>query len=102
MRNNSSGRATSPKPKEVKNKPVSSTDLLMGLTAPSNGTKSPPDRAQGPPHGPVCATRAGYPLRATRAGYPLHRENRENGKKNSLSGKTQGIWKFCQNTGNFI
>ena len=43
------------------------------------------------------------------AGYPLHRENRENGLKNSLSGKhrefgnfakTQGIWKFCQNTGN--
>ena len=24
-------------------------------------------------------------------GYPLHRENRENGHKNSLSGKTQGI-----------
>ena len=34
--------------------------------------------------------------------YPLHRENRENGQKNSLSGKTQGIWKFCQNTGNFV
>ena len=33
------------------------------------------------------------------AGYPRHRENRENGPKNSLSGKTQGIWKFCQNTG---
>ena len=36
------------------------------------------------------------------AGYPRHREyreNRENGKKKSLSGKTQGIWKFCQNTG---
>ena len=32
-------------------------------------------------------------------GYPLHRENRENGKKKSLSGKSQGIWKFCQNTG---
>ena len=31
------------------------------------------------------------------AGYPLHRENRENDKKKS--GKTQGIWKFCQNTG---
>ena len=31
-------------------------------------------------------------------GYPLHRENRENGQKKSLSGKTQGIWKFCQNT----
>ena len=25
-------------------------------------------------------------------------ENRENGQKKSLSGKTQGIWKFCQNT----
>ena len=35
-------------------------------------------------------------------GYPLHRENRENGKINSLSGKTRGIWKFCQNTGNFV
>ena len=23
-------------------------------------------------------------------------------KKASLSGKTQGIWKFCQNTGNFV
>ena len=36
------------------------------------------------------------------SGYPRHRENRENrenGPKNSLSGKTQGIWKFCQNTG---
>ena len=34
--------------------------------------------------------------------YPRHRENRENGQKNSLSGKTQGIGKFCQNTGNFV
>ena len=34
-----------------------------------------------------------------RSGYPLHRENRENGPKNSLSGKTLEIWKFCQNTG---
>ena len=33
------------------------------------------------------------------AGYPHHRENRKNGRKNSLSGKTQGIWKCCQNTG---
>ena len=33
------------------------------------------------------------------AGYPRHRENRENGKKKSLSWKRQGIWKFCQNTG---
>ena len=32
---------------------------------------------------------------------PLRKENRENGQNNSLSGKTQGIWKFCQNTGNF-
>ena len=32
------------------------------------------------------------------AGYPRHRENRENGQKYVLSGKTQGIWKFCQNT----
>ena len=30
------------------------------------------------------------------AGYPRHREN---DPKTSLSGKTQGIWKFCQNTG---
>ena len=29
-------------------------------------------------------------------------ENRENGKINSLSGKTQGIRKFCQNTGNLV
>ena len=28
-------------------------------------------------------------------GYPLHRENRENGQKNSVSEKTQGIW-FAQ------
>ena len=34
-----------------------------------------------------------------KAGYPLHRENRENGQRNSLSGKAQGIWKFCQNVG---
>ena len=37
-----------------------------------------------------------------KAGYPPHRENRENrenGQINSLSGKTQGIWKVCQNTG---
>ena len=26
----------------------------------------------------------------------------ENGPKKSLSGKTQGIWKFCQNTGNCV
>ena len=32
-------------------------------------------------------------------GYPRHRGNRENGKTKSLSGKTQGIRKFCQNTG---
>ena len=31
------------------------------------------------------------------------RENRENGNyKKSLSGKTEGIWKFCQNTGNLV
>ena len=35
-------------------------------------------------------------------GYPRHRENRENDPKYSLSGKTQGIWKFCQNTGNLV
>ena len=27
-------------------------------------------------------------------GYPRHRENRENGQKHSLSGKTPGIWTF--------
>ena len=32
-------------------------------------------------------------------GYPRHREYRENDQIKSLSGKTQGIWKFCQNTG---
>ena len=32
-------------------------------------------------------------------GYPRHRENREIDPKNSLSGKTQEIWKFGQNTG---
>ena len=32
------------------------------------------------------------------SGYPLHRGNRENGQKHSLTGKTQEIWKFCQNT----
>ena len=36
------------------------------------------------------------------AGYPRHRENRENDQNNSLSGKTQGIWIFCQNTGNLV
>ena len=36
------------------------------------------------------------------SGYPLHSENRENCQKNSLSGKTQGIWKFCQNKGNLV
>ena len=36
------------------------------------------------------------------SGYPLHRENRENGQKKSLSGKTQGIWKFCKNTRTLI
>ena len=34
----------------------------------------------------------------TITGYPLHRENRLMAKT-SLSGKTQGIWNFCQNTG---
>ena len=39
-----------------------------------------------------------------RAGYPHseNREKRENGQKKSLSGKTQGIWKVCQNTGNSV
>ena len=32
-------------------------------------------------------------------GLQRHRENRENGLKKSLSGKTKGIWKFGQNTG---
>ena len=36
------------------------------------------------------------------SGYPLHRENRESGRKKSMSGKTQGIWKCCQNTGNLV
>ena len=35
-------------------------------------------------------------------GSPLHRENREKNKKESLSGKTQGIWRFWQNTGNSV
>ena len=39
-------------------------------------------------------------------GPPLYRENRENGKKKSLSGKTAVIWKVCQthrkNTGNLV
>ena len=35
-------------------------------------------------------------------GYPWHMENRKNGQKDSLSGKTQGILKYCQNTGNFV
>ena len=39
------------------------------------------------------------------AGYPLHRETRENGQRNSLSGKT-GILEICQkhreNTGNLV
>ena len=34
-----------------------------------------------------------------KAGHPLHRENREKAQIDSLSGKTQGIWKLCQNTG---
>ena len=35
-------------------------------------------------------------------GYPVHRESRENGQNNSLLGKTQGIWKSYQNTGNLV
>ena len=35
-------------------------------------------------------------------GSALHREIRESVHKNALSGKTQGIWKFCQNTGNLF
>ena len=34
----------------------------------------------------------------SKTGYPWHREN---GPKISLSGKTNGIWKCCQNTENF-
>ena len=34
-------------------------------------------------------------------GYPLHRENRGGGGE-CLSGKTQGIWKFCQKTRNLV
>ena len=36
------------------------------------------------------------------SGSPLHRDKRENGHNRSLSGKTQGIWKFCQNTSNLV
>ena len=36
------------------------------------------------------------------SGSPLHREDWENGQKNSLSGKIQGIQTFCQNTGNLV
>ena len=43
-----------------------------------------------------------FSLILSHTGYPLHRENRENGQKKSLSGETQGIWKFCQNTGNLV
>ena len=41
-------------------------------------------------------------MTVTLAGSLLHRENRENGPKRSLLGKTQGIWKICQNTGNLV
>ena len=34
-------------------------------------------------------------------GYPLHRENRENGQKNSVRENT-GSLEICQNTGNFF
>ena len=43
-----------------------------------------------------------FSLILSHTGYLLHRENRENDQKKSLSGKTQGIWKFCQNTGNLV
>ena len=36
------------------------------------------------------------------AGSLLHRETKQIGQTKSLSGKTQGILKFCQNTGNFV
>ena len=37
------------------------------------------------------------------AGSPLNRENKENMLiQKSLSEKIQGIWKCCQNTGNFV
>ena len=35
-------------------------------------------------------------------GNPRHRENGKWQKKKKLSGKTQGIWEFCQNTGNLV
>ena len=67
----------------------------------------------GTTHHPVTAPPQGQPLLARQGtfhqrptlyhtGYPLHRENRENGQKKSLSGKTRVIWKFCQNTGNLV
>ena len=40
-----------------------------------------------------------YFVSVTLAGYPMHKENRKNSQNNSLLGKTQGIWKFCQITG---
>ena len=40
------------------------------------------------------------PKTALDSGSPLHKENREMAKRNFLSGKTQIIWKFGQNTGN--
>ena len=32
---------------------------------------------------------------------PIAQGKQGNGKQKSLSGKTQSIWQFCQNTGNF-
>ena len=65
-------------------------------------------RGQGRGH---AARGEGHRLRETtrlatklvnQSGFPLHRENKENGLKTILSGKTQGIWKSCQNTGYFV
>ena len=39
------------------------------------------------------------PRGALFSGYLRHMENRENGQKKSLSGKTRRILKFCQNRG---
>ena len=36
------------------------------------------------------------------SGYPRHMGKQGKWPKKSQSGKTQGIWKFCQNTGNFV
>ena len=86
-------------PVSYQNLPCHMSLTILGLMSPVEFKKRPCRLSLGSPCRPVDLKNAScHPVDFT--GNPLHRENRGNGQKKSMSRKTQGIWKFCQNTEN--